>query len=149
MIEERIQATEDIEAIKQLHYRYMTGFTQAKWDEALDCFAEDCTLDVTPSGENVVKGKAEIQKMYAMLASRHKGTEGDLVIHPIVSVNGDKAKGNWLIYLMYSHPQTWQSLFWVQGIYTAEYVRENGKWKIKVLQWRERLGPPGGRPPHI
>ena len=37
-IEERIQATEDIEAIKQLQYRYKNAFMQAKWDEVIDCY---------------------------------------------------------------------------------------------------------------
>ena len=141
-MEERIQATEDIEAIKQLHYRYMNGFTQAKWDEALDCFAEDCTLDVVPSGENVVKGKAEIEKAYGMLASRHKGTEGDLVIHPIISVNGDKAKGKWLMYMMYPISGDDQHIILIQGIYNAEYVKVNGQWKFSFLQHRPRIIEP-------
>jgi hypothetical protein len=40
-----------------------------------------------------------------------------------------------------------QSLFWVQGFYDMDYVRENGRWKIKVMRWTERLGLPGGGPP--
>jgi SnoaL-like domain len=62
-------------------------------------------------------------------------------------VNGDRAKGKWLLYMMYCYPRTGQSLFWVQGFYNMEYVRENGKWKISYMNWTERMGLPGGGPP--
>ena len=44
--EERFQATEDIEAIKQLQYRYKNAFMQAKFDEVIACFAEDATVNI-------------------------------------------------------------------------------------------------------
>jgi len=49
--------------------------------------------------------------------------------------------------MMYCYPRTGQSLFWVQGFYNMEYVRENGKWKISYMNWTERMGLPGGGPP--
>jgi hypothetical protein len=61
--------------------------------------------------------------------------------------DGDRAKGKWLLYMMYCYPHTGQSLFWVQGFYNMEYVRENGKWKISYMNWTERMGLPGGGPP--
>jgi hypothetical protein len=47
-------------------------------------------------------------------------------------VNGDKTTGKWLPYMMYFYPRTTQSLFWVQGFYNMEYVRENEEWKINL-----------------
>ena len=79
--------------------------------------------------------------------SSNGGKEGDFVVHPIIRVDGDKATGKWLIYLMYCYPRTGQSLFWVQGFYDMDYVRENEKWKISVMRWTERMGLPGTGPP--
>jgi len=49
--------------------------------------------------------------------------------------------------MMYCYPRTGPALFWVQGFYTMEYVRENGEWKISYMNWEERMGLPGGGPP--
>ncbi len=95
-----------------------------------------------------MRGKAAVEHWFREeLAKTHAGKEGDIVIHPIISVDGDQATGSWLLYMMYFYPRTGQSLFWVQGFYDMEYVREDGRWKISVMRWTERLGLPGGGPP--
>ena len=81
------------------------------------------------------------------LSKTHSGKEGDVCIHPIITVDGDTAKGNWLLYMMYFYARTGQSMFWVQGYYDMDYVRENGRWKIAVMRWHETIGLPGGGPP--
>ena len=73
--------------------------------------------------------------------------KGDFFVHPIIRVDGDKATGKWLIYLMYCYPRTGQSLFWVQLFYNNEYVREKGEWKISLMTAWERMGLPGTGPP--
>jgi hypothetical protein len=145
-IEKRLRVVEDVEEIKQLQYRYMNCVIFAKWDEIMDCFAEKSAIDF--QGWEPTKGKTEIAKIFKEgLSKGHVGREGDFVVHPIISVDGDKAKGNWLMYMMWSYRLTGQSLFWAQGIYDAEYVRENGQWKFSFLRWRARLAPPGATPP--
>jgi len=150
-LEERVQATEDIEAIKQLHYRYMNGFTQAKWDEVLSCFAEDATIDIAPSGKAVGKGMAEIKRQYGNMAKVHIGKEVDFVIHPQISVKGNKGQGQWLMYfVVYTENEAKQQYFGIiQGIYIAEYVKVNGQWKFSFLQHRPRVieASQGMRPP--
>ena len=146
-IEERIQATEDIEAIKQLQYRYKNAFMQANWDELLDCFAEDATIDIKPDGTSVGKGIAEIKRQFANMAKVHVGAETDFIYHPIISVSGNKGKGTWMVTdTMHIINQPPQSIY---GIYKAEYVKINGDWKFSFLQHRHRriepvesLGPP-------
>lgn len=146
-IEKRLQVLEDIEQIKQLQYRYLNCVMFATYDDIGDCFAENSTIDFGAPG-HPIKGKGAIEKFFKeMLAKIHVGKEGNFEVHPIISVDGDKATGNWVMYIMYFYPRTGQSLFWVQGIYDVEYVRENGQWKFSLLGWRERLGLPGGGPP--
>lgn len=143
LMEERLQVTEDLEAIKQVHHKYMNAFTQAKWDDAFECFAEDCVLDVAPTGKFVVKGKAEIIKFYnEHLTNRHTGKEGDFLVHPIITVDGSKAKGNWLMYMMYPISGPDQHMVLIQGVYNAEYVKVNGQWKFSFLQHRPRIIEP-------
>lgn len=146
-LEARIQVIEDVEAIKQLQYRYKNAFMQAHWEELVDCFAEDATIDIRPDGTNVGRGIAEIKRQFSNMAKVHVGAETDLVYHPIISVSGNKAKGTWMVTdTMHVIDQPPQSIY---GIYNAEYVKINGQWKFSFLQHRhrkiqpvERLVPP-------
>lgn len=150
-MEKRLKVSEDIEQIKQLHMRYQNAHTFHNAQDELDCWAEDCTF-VGGDGEEIpIKGKEAIAKTIKQTESPWKESaepipDGAFVVHPLITVDGDKANGNWLMYDMHSHPRTYQSLFWIQGIYNCEYVRENGEWKISYLRWRPRIHPPG-RPP--
>ena len=145
-LEKRVRVTEDIQEIHELQRRYVNALICTEWDDCADCFSENAVIDVYL--HEPVKGNANIKKWFKEeLSITHAGKEGDFVVHPIISVDGDKAKGKWLIYMMYCYPRTGQSLFWVQGFYDMDYVRENGKWKISVMRWNERMGLPGTGPP--
>jgi len=142
----RVRVTEDIQEIHELQRRYVNALVCTEWDDCADCFAENAKVDVYL--HEPVTGNAAIRKWFKEeLSKTHAGKEGDIVVHPIINVDGDRATGKWLLYMMYFYPRTGQSLFWVQGFYNMKYVRENGKWKISLMHWRERLGLPGGGPP--
>jgi hypothetical protein len=68
------------------------------------------------------------------------------LVHPVIKIDGEKAKDKWLLYLMYCYPRTGKTLLWGQGFYTLEYVTENGAWKISYMNWEERMGLPGTGP---
>jgi hypothetical protein len=143
---QRVRATEDIQEIHELQRRYVNALICAEWDDCADCFAEKAKVDVIL--HDPVEGNANIRKWFKEeLSKTHAGAEGDIVVHPVIDLDGEKAKGKWLLYMMYCYPRTGQSLFWVQGFYEMEYVRENGKWKISYMSWTERMGLPGGGPP--
>jgi len=145
-LEKRVRVTEDIQQIHELQRRYVNALICTEWDDCADCFAENGKVDVYL--HDPVTGNANIRKWFKEeLAITHAGKEGDVLVHPVIEVDGDKAKGKWLLYMMYCYPRTGQSLFWVQGFYNMEYVRENGKWKISYMNWTERMGLPGGGPP--
>lgn len=145
-LEQRVRVTEDIQEIHRLQRSYVNALICTEWDTCADCFAEDALVDVYL--HEPVKGNAAIRKWFKEeLPKTHAGKEGDVLVHPVIEVDGDKAKGTWLIYLMYCYPRTGQSLFWVQIFYNMEYVRENGKWKISYMNAWERMGLPGTGPP--
>lgn len=92
----RVTLSEDIEEIKQL--RYVNALIEADWDAVMECFAEDATFFAYLIQEEI-KGKAAIEKWFKeSIAKNHVGKEGDFVVHPIISVDGDTATDSWLLY---------------------------------------------------
>ena len=156
---ERVRVTEDIQEIHQLQRRYVNAMMCTEWDDAVDCFAENGATDFPEYG--VSRGKAAIEKVFKEgIAYQHIGEEATYCIHPIISVEGDKAKGSWLLYIhgvLPHKPRNYPPDLaarikevlgegeipdWVQGYYEMEYIRENGKWKINLLRWRARIKSP-------
>lgn len=122
-LEQRVRATEDIQEIHQLQRRYVNALVCTEWDLCADCFAEDGRVDVYL--HDPIRGKETIRKWFKEeLALTHAGKEGDILVQPEITLDGDRAKGKWLLYMMYAYPRTGQALFWVQGFYENEYVRE-------------------------
>jgi ketosteroid isomerase-like protein len=146
VLRKRLTVQEDVEEIKKIQVTYVNALMATDWDKTTDCFSDNARINVYL--HDPVQGRKAIEKFFKEeLAVTHAGKEGDVCIHPIITVDGDKAKGSWLLYMMYFYPRTGQSLFWVQGYYEMEYVREKGKWKIDYMSWTERLGLPGSGPP--
>ncbi len=58
----RVQATEDVNEIKQLQRRYVDALIQTHWDDAVACFAEDAIIDVYR--HDPVKGKVAIERWF-------------------------------------------------------------------------------------
>ena len=149
-LEKRVKTLEDMDQIQKLQVHYVNCLTTASWGDVFDCFAENGVIDF-PQG--VARGKEEIREIFRKtVAQMHVGLEGNFVVHPIVSVEGDTAKGSWLLYIQFCRPRELPEDFvallggetpdWMQGFYEMEYVREQGKWKISLLRWRRRLLSP-------
>lgn len=147
-LEKRLRVLEDIEEIKQIQIRYVNDLTTTDWDDLVDCFSENAYVDLSQG----YRGKEEIAGFYkGEITMTHIGKEGNFLVHPIISVDGDKATGRWLLYTLFSLPHTLQTGAmpapvdapdWMHGFYDMEYVRENGKRKISMLKWRRRLESP-------
>ena len=129
-LEKRVKVLEDIEEIKKLHTNYVYLLCNLQWDDMLDCFAENATLDLLDHG--VRKGKKEIGEVFHnVLAKMIKRTDGHFVGQPVITVDGDKAKGYWILYLFFAKP----SVRWLQGRQDCEYVKVNGEWKFSSVKF--------------
>jgi ketosteroid isomerase-like protein len=138
--------TADVREIQEVQYRYLNALMLTEWDKCAECFAEDALVDVAL--HDPVKGRENIRAWFKEeLSLTHAGMEGDVCVNPIITVNGDTAKGDFMLFMMYFYARTGQSMFWVQGRYNNDFVRENGKWKIAAMRWTEIHGLPGGGPP--
>lgn len=145
-LEARLQRTEDIQAIHAIQRKYINALICTEWDACADTFSKNARVDVYL--HDPIQGQDAIRKWFKEdLAKTHAGKEGDILVHPEITLDGDTAKGKWLLYMQYAYPRTGQALFWVQGYYENEYVREDGEWKISLMSWSERMGLPGGGPP--
>jgi hypothetical protein len=129
-LEKRVKVLEDIEAIKQLHINYVYLLCNLQWEDMLDCFAEDATMELLDQG--VSKGKKEISGVFHnVLAKMIKRNDGHFVGQPIISVDGDRAKGHWILYLFFAEPE----VKWLQGRQDCEYIRVNGEWKFSSVKF--------------
>jgi hypothetical protein len=137
-LEKRVRALEDVEEIKILHNEYIYALMDWQWDKMLDCFAEDATADIH---RQVRRGKKEIGIIFKEevgKVTKQKG--GQILIQPVIHVDGDTATGHWAWYRFFYNFYTevgWHyKIFgpWEQARYDCEYVRENGKWKFKTLK---------------
>ena len=108
-----------------------------RWDEVTDCFAEE---GLDEDGKPVSK-KEMGMRLKAMGINGNTDRQGGYSVHPAIEVNGDKARGRWLLYMLMSYRLTQQLMFYLQKIYEAEYIRENGKWKIYHMKLAHRQGP--------
>ena len=119
-------------------YGYYTD--KMLWDEVVDLFADDGTLEIGPSG--VYVGKDSIRRYLLSLSDGKQGPlEGVLYDHfqlqPIVTVADDglTANGRWRLFLMTGVSGSGSGGNWGEGVYENEYVKEDGVWKIRKLHW--------------
>lgn len=128
----RVQAIEDLEAIKKLHQSYINFMDELKYEEAVKLFTDDAITQIRDHG--VQQGKAKLKQVFdniKLRARKNSRTDAHLAIEPDITVNGDIAEGRWLIYILFSEP----TIQWVQGINECQYRKENGIWKISKLKF--------------
>ena len=135
-LEKRIKAIEDLEQVKKLHQHYIMLMDALKYEEVLDLFTDDAEVQVRNSG--VKKGRKELSTVYIDILAKNRGStrfDGHLVIMPDLTVDGDNARGSWVVYMLFCRP----SIQWVQGKNEVEYRRVNGEWKISKLKFTRTL----------
>jgi len=135
-IEKRLQALEDVEKIKLLHQHYINLMDNLHYEEVLDLFTDDATTEVRNLG--VKRGRAEMAEVYLDILAKNRGDiryDGHMAIQPEIVVDGDSARGTWLIYMLFSKPE----IAWVQGKNECKYRKVDGQWKISKLKFTRTL----------
>jgi hypothetical protein len=143
-LKQRTGILEDIQAIRTLHFKY--GYYMDKWlfPEIVDLFAEDGDMHFL---NGIFKGRKGVKRMFGDGFGISGPTYGVLSDHlhmqDIVDVATDRmtAKGRFRVFLtMGIHESKTASTgipgqFWEGGVYENQYVREDGIWKIKLLNY--------------
>lgn len=139
-LETRAARIDDINEIENLQRSYGYYVDELLWDEVVDLFDDDATMEIGPSG--VYVGKDSIRRYLLSLSGGRQGPiEGELYEHmqlqPIVTVapDGSSAKGRWRALIMTGTHGAGSGGSWGEGTYENEYVKEDGVWKIEKLHW--------------
>lgn len=142
ILEDQIRTIQDIEEIKKLQRAY--GYYLENWmtDEVADLFADGPdTVLLVHAGE--FRGKEGVKRYFRprneKRVRRIPGFFHQVMqLSPIIDVapDGKTAKGRWYGFGANASPVK-DGVFqgWMDGVYENEYIKENGKWKIKKLCW--------------
>lgn len=152
----RVDMLEDVNDIRKLHYAYGYYIDFCQYDEVVQLFAKDGAV-VFLSGE--YHGREGVARLYKtwfqqyFTQGRAGPEDGFLLDHfqmqDIITVAPDRstAKGRFRAVLMGGchesreyKPEGLPDQFYEAGIYENDYVREDGVWKIKrldyMVQWQ-------------
>ena len=119
----------EIEAIKQVKYRYMRCLDLKRWDEIATCFTEDATSSYS-GGQYSYQGRDAIVDFFRgamgpeMISSHH-------VHQPEIELtSATTATGTWALEDTVIHTQ---HDFTLRGaaFYRDEYKKVGGEWKIQ------------------
>ncbi len=135
-LERRLRRLEDVEAIKQLKYRYWRHLDLKEWEELAECFAEDATV-AYGGGKYRFEGREAIMRFLRDSLSRESGSvtvhHGH---HPEIEITGeDSARGTWGLYnYMYNEKQN--RGIRIGAYYRDDYSRIGGIWKITHIGYQ-------------
>jgi hypothetical protein len=135
-----LQTLQDIEEIKKLQRAYGYYLEHWMYQEIIDCFSDstDVVIDLSPMA--IYVGKKSVERYFALNSEPNPEFLHQLMqLSPVIDIDpdGKTAKGRWYGYGAFAIPQDEginESIH--SGIYENEYVKEDGKWKIKKLSWR-------------
>jgi hypothetical protein len=143
-LERKVATLEDLQAIMRLQRAY--GFYLEHWmyQEVIDCFSDssDTVLDLVAG---IYYGKEGVKRYFSGEKARSVDPE---LLHTIMQLSGvvDVAKdgktaaGRWFGFgaaALPEGPGVIQSL--TAGVYTVEYIKEDGKWRIHKLMWNPSI----------
>jgi hypothetical protein len=146
-LQTRIQRLEDIKQIEQLQKIFGYYQDYGEWQKIVDLFADDGP-SVEEADRGVYKGKEGIRRYFIDLLGNGlaPARPGILSImfqlQGVITLNpgGTTAMGRWYGMGMEAKPTL--SLHegelrqtWINGVYENEYVKEDGKWKIRKLHF--------------
>jgi acetyl esterase/lipase len=147
-LEENIQRAEDVSAIKRLQRAYGYYLDKGMWEDLADLFADDAVANY-PAG--VYIGKPSIRRhLYMNVGGGQMGDiglgDGRLYNHmnlqPVVHLDasGTAAQGRWRAFAMFGNYGG--AAVWAEGVYQMGYVKQDGVWKIRSLDYHAGFGAP-------
>ncbi len=152
-LNDRMRVLEDREQIRELTHRYMQAMHDARWEDAVECFADDAEYDHGLLGE--LRGKQDLRAFYTKFMPVFETAGGwsyDVLGNPILEVDGDRAQGRWFLLTFLIDPDT-QKPAWAFATLEYEYAREAKGWRFKknrcihehiLAPYDKGWGPAGG-----
>ena len=125
----------EIEAIKQLKYRYFRFLDSKQWDDLADCFTEDAVSSYD-SGKYGFEGREKIMDFLRNALGRPTALTMHHGHHPEIALTSEStATGTW--YLEDTVIDTERNTM-LRGaaFYCDEYVKVDGQWKLQSTGYR-------------
>ena len=142
----------DAQAVRKLQFAYGYYMDKCLYDEVVDLFSD--TGEVRFMG-GVFKGKAGLRRLYIErfrknFTGGHNGPVfgfllDHMILQDIIDVAPDRATalGRFRVFMQAGSHESRQNRppmlplqWWEGGLYENQYAREDGIWKIKVLNYR-------------
>lgn len=150
-LEHQVHVLEDVNAIKFLQYAYGYFMDKGLYEEVVDLFADDGVLSFMGG---LYRGRDSVRRLYVgrlrkvFTKGQNNPIYGMLCDHNqlqgIIHVADDRqtARGRFHGFLqggihrtMQDPPEHLPRQWWEAGVYENEYVREDGTWKVKFLNY--------------
>jgi hypothetical protein len=127
---------EDLSAIRKLQRAYGYYADRGLWNELADLFTADAVANYPSGGFD---GNASIRAMFVQNLGQGKAglAEGRIynhtILQPVVdlSPDGATATGRWRVLGMLG--RLGGSATWADSLYRFDYVKQDGRWKIRSL----------------
>jgi hypothetical protein len=149
-LEKQVARMKDLEEINRLQKSY--GYYSEHWmyDEIIDLFADspDTTLNLMAG---IFMGKEGVRKYFGGMTEMTQDPE---FLHQMIQLSGvvdiandgKSAKGRWYGLGSVALPMSKGVYQFISnGIYTADYIKEDGVWKILKLMWNPLYTAPPGK----
>lgn len=136
-LEEKVARIEDVEAIKVLQRAYSYYLEHGMFNEIIELFSED-TVSIETGSTGVYLGKEGVRKHFSPSDVNPNWLHVTMPMSAIITVDpdGNTAKGRWYGWICGALPVAGVNrAFFQLGVYENEYVKENGKWLFKKLQY--------------
>jgi hypothetical protein len=122
----------DIEAIKQVKYRYLRALDTKHWDDFAGTLAEDIKADYGPSIGNELHFTNRTDLVDYMRTSLGPNVITEhRVTHPEITVNGDEATGRWYLQDRVIVAE-FNFMLIGAGFYRDRYRRTADGWRISA-----------------
>lgn len=151
-LEYRLGVVEDIQAIRRLQHLYGYFIDKCMYDEAVDCYDDDCEVHFFGG---IYRGKEGARRLYCgrfreqFTNGKNGPVFGFLLDHPmmqdVIDVAPDRqiAWGRFRLlmqagthYERNPSPTTVSRQWWEGALYENVYVKRDGVWRIKKLDYR-------------
>jgi hypothetical protein len=146
-IDARAERVHDIDQLRNLQASYGYYVDKALWDEVVDLFADNGTMELGLNG--VYAGRNSIRKyLYSLTGGKPGLRTAEINNHfqlsPVITLaaDGQSAKARWRGIIQGGIFGKGSGGDWGEGIYENEYVRDHGLWKIKSLHFYTKFYAP-------
>ncbi len=149
-LERMFSRLNDIHEITNLQGRYNHLIVTSNFEAVVDLFAtKDPNVKAEIADSGVYEGAAGIKRLFLRgVELKHRGRGGlglQMLLTPVVEISrdGKTAKGMWHTFGCHTlRNETGPYAVWSQGKYDNEFVKEDGKWRIRSLHWYINFATP-------